>query len=950
MRRAAGSSYLRGKLARRLLAVIALAAVVPVLFASVIAYRQLLRAADLRQTRTMHEEAKDAALAVLGQFEIAAASLALADSQSAASAFPSYGRAGDLMAVDMLSTATAAQWTLATAAMNGEQRRRLLSGEPVLYWADERGPQRSLYLARLQAGNARLARGRIDLQRLLDRVAPPVEDFGIALEDPALPSTLVRDGRNRVPTAVFQALAEAAPARSAQHPWTDARGAWCGITWDLFLDGSFAAPPLRILIGEPTDDAAAALGGLRLTIPLSLVGAMAFALWLAVAHLRRYLGPLQTLTAATRQLGARNFDVLVDIRTDDELSALGADFNRMASSLREQVTTLEAVAQVDRLLLQTQSLEKVLDALLPCIARVLKCVRVSVLLIDQDASRYADVHEHCPGEPAAQAVRRVPIEQALLAAAPGERDGPPDDGAVSALFGVPPAAASSSGARSQIWPLRHGGQIAGFLCLAWSSPEEAPPASDATVRGFADRLTVALANLSYEHELLRRAHFDGLTGLANREFFRQTLQARLSGGGESGRSSALLYVDLDGFKKVNDSAGHEAGDALLVEIAARLKASARAGDTVARLGGDEFAILLADGTQAADAAAVAKHILVALEPVVVVAGVERWVSGSVGVALVPADGDSVELLLRNADIAMYQAKERGGDQVAFFSPAMHETMNTRISLEIGLQRAIERGELALYYQPIVRDDRLTGVEALLRWVRRSGPSVGPAEFIPIAEQSNLILSIGDWVLKQACADYARWSALGIAPDYVSINVAPRQLRSSEFVDDLHKVMLLHGVSPARIQIEITESAVAGDTDMETALARVSQLGVRLAMDDFGTGHSSLSHLHRYPFDVVKIDRSFVVELPDSKVASQLVRTIIRMAHGLEKAVVAEGVETEPQRDLLRSLGCDYMQGYLFGTPCTEAHLRPMLAAAPKVKQGSGDPADDDAAASSRSAA
>jgi len=338
-------------------------------------------------------------------------------------------------------------------------------------------------------------------------------------------------------------------------------------------------------------------------------------------------------------------------------------------------------------------------------------------------------------------------------------------------------------------------------------------------------------------------------------------------------------------------------------------------------------VVLASGTNAADAAAAAGRVLQVLEPPIRVAGGERRVSASIGIALIPADGSTVDLLLRNADIAMYHAKERGRSGTAFFSAEMHRRMAERISTEIALQGAVDRGELRLHYQPIMSLGRLAGLEALVRWSRPSGADIAPAQFIPIAEQSGLILTIGDWVLGQACADFARWCEEGIAPGYVSINASPKQLRSSGFDVKLQRLLREQHIRPRQIQLEMTESALANGPEVAATLRGLHDAWIRLALDDFGTGYSSLSQLQRLPFDVVKIDRSFIVGLPHDEVALQLVRTILRMTESLDKGAVAEGVETEAQRDLLQRLGCGAMQGYLFGKPVPEEQTRALLRGA-----------------------
>lgn len=759
-----GDTYLRGRLARRLLMVFVLASVVPVVLTSFLGYRQLVRGADAARAHALRDEARESAFTLLSQLQQASTELALIGPtrpMGAAAADSTLPWAPAFATVAIVPAGSRAEWLRAIATIPWRMRDPLASGQTILVWSETSG-RSQLSLMQLQHSPERLVIGELETRRMLAQAAPTGPGGGIALADNTAAARVISGDADPVPRAVFRQMAGTSIDGAAAAFWRSHDGRWRGSAWNLFLQSNFAAPPIRVLICEPATDSIAGLSGLRLTLPMMLLGTMAFAIWLAIAQLRRYLGPLETLTAATRQLGASNFDVEVRIRTDDELSDLGNDFNRMAHSLREQ-----------------------------------------------------------------------------------------------------------------------------------------------------------------HRELQQRAHADGLTGLGNRDFFRQQLRERLA----PGDSSALLYIDLDEFKKVNDSAGHEAGDTLLKEVAERLRGCVQHGDAVARLGGDEFAVLLADGAGPRAAAAVAARVLQAVQAPIVVAGAERRVSASIGIALIPGDGNTVDLLLRNADIAMYQAKDRGRNGMAFFSAEMHRRMDERISLEIALQGAIARNELRLHYQPIMSAGRLAGLEALVRWTRASGVEVAPAEFIPVAEQSGLILAIGDWVLTQACADFARWRDAGIAPGHVSVNVSPKQLQASGFPARLELQLQERRIRPRQIQLEMTESAIANGPQVAATLGRLHDLGVRLALDDFGTGYSSLSQLQRLPFDVVKIDRSFIVGLPDNAIALQLVRTILRMTDSLDKLAVAEGVETEVQRDLLYELGCNGMQGYLFGRPVPEREIWHLLQVA-----------------------
>jgi diguanylate cyclase (GGDEF)-like protein len=542
---------------------------------------------------------------------------------------------------------------------------------------------------------------------------------------------------------------------------------------------------------------------------------------------------------------------------------------------------------------------------------VLDAECVSVLLIDAESGQYARVYDY-PGDVGLHQVRRIAIDSSRLQVV----DAPA--GLASAVFGaVEPE-------QVRLLPLGKGQHATGLLCIGWAGSEAAQACDPAILAGFADRLSVALANVTHEQMLIHQARYDALTGLANRESLAGALREQFANAATGASHAALLYIDLDEFKNINDSAGHEAGDSVLVEIAARLRSCSGAGDTVARLGGDEFAIAVAGNGDPDHAVDLAERVRRELRHPVTVSGLERRMSASIGVARIPEDGDSVDVLLRNADIAMYQAKERGRNQAVAFAPGMLRQMTDRVTLEMDLQRALENDELEMHYQPIVRTDGSIAAEALLRWGRRDGRIVNPAEFIAIAEQSDLILDIGSRVIERVCRDLAAWRDQGLLPQYVSINVSPRQLHADDFQHVLLDNLGAYGLSPRHIQLELTETSIADGERVSEVIESLAQHGFSIAIDDFGTGYSSLSHLHRYPFSVVKIDRSFVLGIPRSRIAMQLAGTIIRMAHGLDKLVIAEGVETQEQRQALLEFGCDAMQGFLFGRAAPAAEFARLL--------------------------
>jgi diguanylate cyclase (GGDEF)-like protein len=376
---------------------------------------------------------------------------------------------------------------------------------------------------------------------------------------------------------------------------------------------------------------------------------------------------------------------------------------------------------------------------------------------------------------------------------------------------------------------------------------------------------------------------------------------------------ALLYIDLDHFKRVNDSVGYSAGDQLLTIVAQRLRSCVKDGDTVARLGGDEFTVILRNVADPDSARAIGERIIDSLHLPVNIGGRDHYVCASIGITLFPDDGTTIDDLMRNADTAMYRAKDVGRGCTMFFD--LHMSGKPAAPTETGLHRALRRREFSLFYQPqfAVTNGALTGVEALLRWQTAKDGMRQPGEFIPAAEESGLIIDIGGWVLDAACAQLAAWREQNIAPPRLALNVSAQQLKHVEFPKLVRRALEKYGLPPALLELELTESVFADEAAGAT-LGRLAQLGVHLALDDFGTGYSSLSYLRHYPIGTVKIDRSFLEEVPQNPASATLVETIIVMAHALGKRVVAEGVETVEQLDFLRERRCDVAQGFYLARP------------------------------------
>jgi len=421
----------------------------------------------------------------------------------------------------------------------------------------------------------------------------------------------------------------------------------------------------------------------------------------------------------------------------------------------------------------------------------------------------------------------------------------------------------------------------------------------------------------FEEELRHQATHDSLTGLPNRVLLQDRLETALMTAQRQKIGVAVLFLDLDNFKRINDTLGHSAGDALLRQVGERLRNRLRTTDTVGRRGGDEFMVVFNHPCDVKEVMAVVNKVRGVFAQPFNCEGEELFVTCTLGVALSPEDGRDAETLVKNADIAMYRAKEKGKDQYQFYIPDMNAESRAMLTLETELRRALDRGEFVLHYQPQldVRSRRTVGFEALIRWQHPRQGLLMPDQFVPLLEESGLIVSVGEWVLRSACAQWRAWRAQGWRGLRVAINVSARQFGSSDIVELVRQVVEEEQVPPACVELEVTETVVMQDV-MRAAeiLNDLRRIGVRPAIDDFGTGYASLSYLKRFAIDILKIDQSFVYDVDSDYDDAAIIEAITSLGHNLGMEVVAEGVETQAQLEFLRSQGCDTVQGYLVGRP------------------------------------
>jgi diguanylate cyclase (GGDEF)-like protein/PAS domain S-box-containing protein len=466
--------------------------------------------------------------------------------------------------------------------------------------------------------------------------------------------------------------------------------------------------------------------------------------------------------------------------------------------------------------------------------------------------------------------------------------------------------------QGEVWNRRKDGEVYAQLLSISSVPGPAgQPAHYVAVAADISHMK------QFEASLERLAHYDVLTGLPNRLLLQSRLEHALDRARRDQHGLAVLFFDLDRFKNVNDTLGHPAGDALLQGFADRLRQRIREEDTIARLGGDEFVVVLERTHKTEQAAHIAQSVLDLLaEPFELPSGHEVYIGGSIGIALHPEDGERADELLKHADAAMYLAKEQGRGTYRFYTGALTEAANRRLHLETELRQALRRNEFILHYQPLYGNaGEVVGFEALVRWQHPHEGMIAPGHFIPVAEDSGLIVELGEWVLRRACAQAAEWRRAGLPSLSLSVNLSPRQLRQADLVARITDILRETGYDPEHLALEITEGALMDDTGWaEARLRELRALGIRLAIDDFGTGYSSLAYLKRFPVDRLKIDQSFVRDIPGDSSDMAIAATIIAMGRNLKLEVLAEGVETTAQLDFLKEQGCQLFQGYLFNRP------------------------------------
>jgi len=690
--------------------------------------------------------------------------------------------------------------------------------------------------------------------------------------------------------------------------------------------GSRFATNFDVWIIARASNAVAAQGSPQFAKSMLITLFLAALIGLAASTLanRRVLAPLEELRRGTKALFDHDYEVELDIKTDDEFEVLGLAFNSMTENLRASNRLTAALSQVDQLILKTTDMERVIRSVLNAIRRI-EANPAWVLTFG---------HETVPAEQLYWVDSEGSLENsdttdwnAELPLIPSMNDVQPDvmsaisglqiettlpvllDDHVVAVMLIGPDSDNVTSSGMQAANLRHYGELT-------------------------DRLSVAMTHIDRSLTLYKQANQDALTSLLNRQAFERELRQECLNVQRDKIEGALLFIDLDRFKQVNDTEGHKAGDRLLLVIARRLQQSLRPTDCIARLGGDEFAVILRDvptDTASANATIIetCERIIGRLSKPVVVERLEHSIHASIGIAQISSESAVADQILSRADVAMYYAKTKAGCNYAFYDPSLNSESEQRIQLESRLRQALKSDDIRLHYQPQLdlQTGAIVGTEGLLRWQSELNGNIPPSLFIPIAEESGIIHDLEPLIFSHAADLLKRTAGTDHAVSRVAVNVSVQQIVLPGFARRVFRYLEQTGIRPGQLEIEVTESLFIKEMSMVVEeLKELRAAGMIIALDDFGTGYSSLNYLRTLPIDIIKIDRSFVQEIEESAEALELVESILRIAHALNKKVIAEGVETHAQLKILRRLGCDIIQGYLVSRPLPESELNMFMAA------------------------
>lgn len=702
--------------------------------------------------------------------------------------------------------------------------------------------------------------------------------------------------------------------------------------WSLFLKAEFQQQPWEFVTERlyAIKSQSESFFSTKKFIALALISLLFVGL-MGLIHIRKTMVPLEKLIDGTRKIAQGKFDA-VEVEGKSEFSELANSFNQMSSNIQRQLDTLENLSNIDRSIATKLDVDALIQQIIHRVEKLTNGATVAVFRVneitDDEIQCNVDISKHAKFDET-----RISISPKEYHFLQSIKDGLFDQCNRQSEFCYQKKLCVAGAQYTWVFPVLWQGKMCSFLAIGQTEAFDENAFYWTEISKLAGRIAIAISAQAREDQLLIQAQYDALTGLPNRILLQDRLQQAMEHSDHTGEPFWLAFIDLDRFKFVNDSLGHSAGDQLLTEVAKRLSAIVEDTDTVARFGGDEFIIILQHQSDSHLRMDMLNQLIEASATPINLEGKEIFMSASIGIAVYPTDGKDGDTLLRNADVAMYRAKEMGKNNFQFFTQSMNKRVTDRLSLEMHLRRAIELNEFKLVYQPKVClvTNEVVGMEALIRWHSEALGFISPLQFIPLAEENGLIIPIGEWAMRTACAQTKAWHAMGFEHLRISVNLSARQFKQKDLVTSIGHVLQDTGLDADALELELTESLVMnGVEESMKILHGIRQAGVHLSVDDFGTGYSSLAYLKDLPLNTLKIDKSFTDGIINTYDKVPIVDSIILLAKNLGLKVVAEGVEQSYQASYLKAHGCDEIQGYFFSKPESPENFEAMLLSHKKL--------------------
>ena len=917
------SSNYSGKFGRKIFISFVLAAIIPVTLLTLLSTRFVVDQLEEQRTQALRFTAKKVGMDFIGDLERQkntlkeiAAGLSLTTEKSSIKAVIATMPKGDINSLIYIQTDKKSAERLfgnaPTPKTSLESIHEQLEQLPALLFHE----QDSLFLAVATSTETKpsddLLIAELNIKQLLPIAdhLPPDIDACLLLNDRVISCTLSDPVHNTM-----------------NNDQTDSLTA----NWPIFLGGQFTHDEWSSVVYQDKSIALAPIKKFFRVLPPVMLLALLIVAFFTMRFLNNTLKPLKQLHEAAKQISDGDLSTQVEIDTGDEFSQLGGTFNQMAKHLRMQFQRMEVMSEIDRMILSTLDISSIVKTILQRSCDIVACQQVTVILFNDDEQRHGVLYRTTSDENSTiekvNTVLPVRISVELEIEEDSNLVFPESDPWIQDT-GFP-----STPDQPLNWhaiPIKNAQRTFGLLWFGFIYDAVPSAAELEQMCNYTDRITVAVANAAWEKRLYQQAHYDALTGLPNRQLLNDHLNLSINRAKRQNTCVAILFVDLDDFKTVNDSFGHSAGDQMLKVIAQRLTQSLRSIDIVVRFGGDEFIVIISD-IEETPLESYIKPVIIKLQEIigepVTIRKHSMQPTASIGVAFYPEDAQTGSTLIQHADAAMYEAKRKGRGHWACFSQDQHTSLIKRINLEQDLRKAVTNDQLELFYQPQIdsQTGRIKATEALVRWNHPEHGFIQPDEFIGLAEDTGLINAIGEWVIRTACTQTAAWHEQGYAGLQVAVNISARQFTDGDLVAVIQESLLSNNLKPEYLEIEITEQSVMNDVSQTlNVLRRLQDIGVQTAIDDFGTGYSSLSYLQQFPINTLKIDRTFTQEITKSQDGREIVAAIITLAHALHLQIVAEGVETQAEQEILQELNCELLQGFLFSKPVPVQQFEKLL--------------------------